>query len=1077
MKEKKDRPDRFADLRKRAEELLRNQIGDPGTAAPEEIQPLLCELRVHQIELEVQNEELRRAQAELEASRANYFDLYDLAPVGYATVSEKGLILEANLAAAGLLGVARGDLVKQPISQFILEEDRDIYYRHRNLLFETRAPQACELRLMKQDGAPFWVQLDATAAQNADGTSICLATIIDITGRKRITEELERHRRHLEELVAERTGQITEANRMLTKRARELANSQLNFDHFFNTIDDLLFVLDPAGTIIHVNRMVCRRLGYSEAELIGQSVLTVHPPGRRDEAGRIVAAMLAGQADHCPIPVITRDGTEIPVETRVVQGEWNGKPALFGVTKDVSALKKSEEKFSRAFHSSAVLMAISTLADGRYIDVNEAFLTTLGLARHEVIGRTSAELGTFNDPAVRAHVVGMVKEQGRARNVDVSVRGKDGSIHQGLLSADLISVGDEPCWLTTMLDITERKQAEEALQQRESYLSAIIENQPGLVWLKDTESRFLAVNRAFAISCGKQSPEELLGKTDLDLYPRELAEKYRKDDSMIMETGKPAMVEEPIFDRGETRWFETFKTPVPDGQGKIIGTTGYARDITERKRVEKELHLAKEAAESANRAKSAFLANMSHEIRTPLNAVLGFSQLLQRDPALTPEQKNYLDTISRSGEHLLALINDILEMSKIEAGRTQLNPVDTDFHALLKDVEAMLRMRAEEKGLRFEVNHIGPVPRYLHADRGRISQVLMNMLGNAVKFTKKGGITVRVVSEHPVGAEGDAGTGRWGDGETGRRVLIEVADTGTGIAPEEIGSVFEPFEQTRSGRYQGRGTGLGMAISRQFARMMGGDLTVTSEVAKGSTFRFSFLAAVADSTRFEAKASLQSGRVIGLKAGRPAPRVLVVDDNDANREVLRRLLETVGFQVREAAGGREAVAVSEEWRPALVLMDRRMPEMDGLEATSAIKAAPGGKDMRVVIVTAAVLEENEQKCLQTGADAFIPKPFKDQEVMAVIGRLLDVDFVYEDTGPVADSSAVTTRQAAARLSSDLRAALIEATEAGDVFRLQELIEKRVAPLEPALGQKLRQLVEVYDYGTILQTLNEGDDDE
>jgi CheY-like chemotaxis protein len=284
--------------------------------------------------------------------------------------------------------------------------------------------------------------------------------------------------------------------------------------------------------------------------------------------------------------------------------------------------------------------------------------------------------------------------------------------------------------------------------------------------------------------------------------------------------------------------------------------------------------------------------------------------------------------------------------------------------------------------------------------------------------------------------------------------------------------VFEPFEQTLSGRYKGRGTGLGMAISRRFARMMGGDLTVTSEVGRGSTFRFTFLAAVADHAKFEGKASRQPGRVIGLKPGRPAPGVLVVDDNDANREVLRRLLETVGFQVREAGGGREAVAVSEEWRPAIVLMDRRMPDMDGLEATRALKNAPGGEDLRVVIVTAGVLEENERECFQAGADGFIRKPFKEEEIMAEIGRLLDLDFVYEERASAGEASAEALRHAAARLPADLRRAMIEATEAGDMVHLQQLIEREVAPGDPVTAWKLRQLAKNYEYGTVIEVLSQ-----
>jgi signal transduction histidine kinase/ActR/RegA family two-component response regulator len=535
---------------------------------------------------------------------------------------------------------------------------------------------------------------------------------------------------------------------------------------------------------------------------------------------------------------------------------------------------------------------------------------------------------------------------------------------------------------------------------------------------------------------------------------------------------------------------------VRDGRGKTIGTTGYARDITERKRMEEELLLAKEAAETASRAKSLFLANMSHEIRTPLNAILGFSQLLQRDPALTDEQKGYLDTIGWSSKHLLTIINDILEMSKLEAGHTPLSLEAADFHALLQEVEAMFRVQAEEKGLHFYVNGNDRAPRYLHVDSRKIRQVLTNMLGNAVKFTREGGILVRVMSEEtggrgvspqdfplslleespslPLSPSPPLPVTPSAEGAS-VLVTIEVADTGPGIAPEEMVTVFEPFEQTLSGRYQGRGTGLGMAISRQFARMMGGELTVTSEVGRGSTFRFSFPAVVAHSGRMGARTSPRPVRVTGLKPDRPAPKVLVVDDKAANREVLCRLLETVGFQVRGAADGREAAAVSETWRPALVLMDRRMPGMNGLEATRAIKAGPGGEHIKVVIVTAGVFEEDEQESFQAGADGFIPKPFKEHEVLGVIGRLLDLDFVCEETMPAVDSSAGTFRDAVARLPGQLCTNLIEATEAGDVRGLQDLIEDRVAEREPALGEKLRQLLKIYDYEAILRILNRGDD--
>lgn len=251
----------------------------------------------------------------------------------------------------------------------------------------------------------------------------------------------------------------------------ELADSRQNFDGLFNIIDNLLFILDQDSNMLHVNRTVCSRLGYSEEELLGKSVLFVHPPGRREDAGRIVADMLAGKASCCRIPLVTKDGLEIPVETRVVRGEWNGRPALFGVTKDLSALQQSEERFSKAFHSAPVLMAISTVADGRYIDVNSAFLRALGFARHEVVGRTSDELEVFVNPSERVSTLSMLREKGIVRDLEIKFRCKDGRVRDGLFYADPIVVDGTLCWLTTVLDITARKQSGEILQKMSERLA------------------------------------------------------------------------------------------------------------------------------------------------------------------------------------------------------------------------------------------------------------------------------------------------------------------------------------------------------------------------------------------------------------------------------------------------------------------------------------------------------------------------------------------------------------------------------------------------------------------------------
>ena len=283
-------------------------------------------LAVHQIQLEMQNEELRRVHVELDSERARYFDLYDLAPVGYVTIHENGKILEANLTAASLLEVGRAALVTRPLSHFIFKEDQDLYFLHRERLFETGDGQECELRMFKKDGSTFHAYLVAGVAKDENGAPVCRVVMTDISERKQ-TEDV-------------------------------LARTQQNYETFFNTIDEFLFVLDQQGNIIHTNSTVVERLGYTSKELFGKPVLMLHPPERREEAGRIVAEMLNGGTEFCPVPIVTKSGVQIPVETRVSHGFWDGKPVIFGVTKDIAKIKLSEEKFSKIFYPDAIPILI-----------------------------------------------------------------------------------------------------------------------------------------------------------------------------------------------------------------------------------------------------------------------------------------------------------------------------------------------------------------------------------------------------------------------------------------------------------------------------------------------------------------------------------------------------------------------------------------------------------------------------------------------------------------------------------------------------------------------------------------------
>ena len=498
-------------------------------------------------------------------------------------------------------------------------------------------------------------------------------------------------------------------------------------------------------------------------------------------------------------------------------------------------------------------------------------------------------------------------------------------------------------------------------------------------------------------------------------------------------------------------WEKASITAIRDEQGAVSAYLAVKEDITEQKFAQQALLRAKEEAESATRMKSAFLANMSHEIRTPMNAILGFTELLLRDDSLSVQQRHYLTTVSRSGEHLLELLNDVLETSKIEAGQMRINSAPFDIRLMLDYLDSMFRQKIEDKSLVFSVDADRLEYGHFVADQQKLRQIVINLLGNALKFTQAGRIDLRVWTEPCSGSE-----------PTECYLFFEVADTGIGIAAAEQESIFQVFSQTREGAQIG-GTGLGLSISRSLARMMGGDIVVESEPGKGSCFRVHICARAV----VAAKLRPMKKRVVGLVESGARRRILIVDDEILNREFLQSFLLQIGFDVAEATDGDTALGLIASWQPDLVLMDVMMPGMDGNATTRKIREQ--WPELKVVGLSANVFEEAERKAYESGMNLYVRKPYKEIELLHAIGEMLSVTFRYEDENGGAGSEVMAAncfKPDLSLLADEQISALSQAASFGDYYHLLELLAEIDAPAGGPLQESvqcMREMVEKYDY--------------
>lgn len=780
------------------------------------------------------------------------------------------------------------------------------------------------------------------------------------------------------------------------RRQRErlvLLESESKLNRVLDSAADGVFITSPQGQCAYANARAQQLLGRSASEVVSVWVSALFAVGDRPLIDDLLVRLQSTDRLRAEFRLLRGDGSIVPVDINVAvlpDGQ------LFWSCRDISellaskkALKQVEDLYRIAFQTSADAISITRLSDAIYLEVNEAFLHIIGYEREEIVGSTAFERNIWADVEDRSRLIEGLKRDGRVVNMEARFVKKSGETLWGSMSATLMEFDGTPCLLSITRVTTEIRETQEQLDRYRLHLEQLVEERTkdlrkvnaellntqfamervgiGIHWVEADTGRLLYVN-GFAAAMLGYTVEEMLELSVPD----------------ISASDGPSFAERSASyqQHGHARFETRFRTK----DGRVVptevtlhfqeGCTGmppifisFIIDISQRKADESALLQAKQAAETANVAKSAFLANMSHEIRTPMNAIMGMVHLLRRS-GVNIEQLQRLDKIEAASGHLLGIINDVLDMSKIEAGKFSLEEAELDIGQLIGNVMSMTMEKARAKRLEV-VAELCPLPSAVYGDVTRLRQALLNYVSNAVKFTESGQIVLRtrVVEETPENL----------------LLRFEVQDSGIGISAEDSERLFLAFEQAdNSTTRKYGGTGLGLAITRRLAQLMGGEAGVISAPEAGSTFWFSArLGKVASGPVAEPVMSEPSAETI-IERDYRGCRVLLVEDEPINREVMTVLLESLNLQVETAEDGRIALDRVEYNLYALIIMDMQMPTMDGLDATRQIRRLPNGVDVPIIATTANAFADDRQRCLAAGMNDFLPKPVDPEQLFSML---------------------------------------------------------------------------------------------
>ncbi len=941
--------------------------------------------------------------------------------------SVDGAIIDANTAALAFYGYTRERLLAMRIDEINTMGSLEV----RRLM--KSVPQAHGKRFEFQhrlaDGSLRSVEVSSSCIQFGD-RAVLHSIIHDITDRKQLEERLK--------------------------------SNEANFRTFFESMTDIIVVATPDGRLLFSNSAATKMLGYSPEELGTMHVLDLHPPDKRSEAEEIFGAMFRGERESCPLPLAAKEGTLVPVETRVWFGKWDGTDCIFGISKNLSSEQEAQQRFERLFRNNPTPMALTAIPSKQFSDVNDAFLKVLGYSRGEVIGHTAVELALFPDSGKQHVIAERLRSSERISDFELQVRHRDGSIVEGLFSGETISSQGRQFYLTVMTDITDRKQAEDLLRQTAERLSLATRAGGVGIWdfdvVKGKETWDDQMYSLYGISReqfgdASEAWRAAIHPSDLEREDGEIQLALRGEKDFDTEF-------RVIWPDRSVHTIRALAEVQRDSTGTAVRMVGTNWDISAQKQAEKDLretnrHLeqanayAKDLmikAEVANQAKSSFLATMSHEIRTPMNGIIGMTGLLM-DTELDTEQRQYAQIVRTSGEALLSLINDILDFSKIESKKLELEKLDFHLRVAIEDSVDLLAMKAQEKGLSL-VSMIDPeVSVHLRGDPGRLRQILINLAGNAIKFTSSGGITIRTSLE----AEDDVH----------QTLRFAISDTGIGIPRDKQSLLFSPFTQVDGSttRKYG-GTGLGLAISRQLAELMEGTIGLESEEGQGSTFWFT---AVFEKRSEGVFSTLPpSTNLSGL-------RVLIVDEDDASRLLAGSLLSGWGCRHDGVPDGESALGLLEkaamEGDPfSIALMELQIPNMDGEELGRRIKENPALRGTKLFLTTSLGKRGDAAHFANLGFSGYLTKPLRQSQLRDCLAL---VATRVEGSDPHATDNLVTRHTVSELRENGFRILLAEDNATNQLVALKILQKLGYRADAVANGKEVIDALERLPYDLVL----------